>query len=129
MAARKIVNEADIGRVRDQLDRAIESLVERGPEQTGVDELREAARLLEEIRLAAVSRPSSRELAAALRDLARRELAPRAARASHLLDSAASFYRGWLQASPAPAEDYTPEGAWASPAFRSGPGGGLSIEA
>jgi hypothetical protein len=124
MAARKIVNEADIGRVRDQLDQAIESLVERGLEATGVDELRQAARLLEEIRLAAVSQPPSRALAAALRDLA-----PRAARAGELLDSAAAFYRGWLQVSPAPVEDYTPEGAWASPAFRSSAGGGLSIEA
>ncbi len=125
MAARKIISEADIGRVRDRLDQAIESLVERGLEPTGVDELREAARLLEEIRLTAVSQPPSRALAAALC-----ELAPRAARAGQLLDSAAAFYRGWLQVCPAPVEDYTPEGAWASPAFRSSTAGGsLSIEA
>jgi hypothetical protein len=124
MAARKMIDEADIGRVRDHLDQAIESLVQHGLEPTGVEELRKAARLLEEIRVSAVSHPRSRVLAAALRDLA-----PRAARAGELLDSAAAFYRGWLQVSPPPAEGYTPEGAWACPALRSSMGGGLSLEA
>jgi hypothetical protein len=118
-----MIHEADVDRVGDQLDQAIKSLVERGLQTTGVDELREAARLLEEIRVSAVSHPPSPVLAAALRDLA-----PRAARAGELLDSAAAFYSGWLQVLP-PAEDYTPEGAWASPAAPSSLGGGLSIQA
>src|SRR3954453_24155565 len=110
MAARTMIHAADVDRVGDGVAKAINSLVERGVQPTGVDELREAVRLLEEIRVSAVSHPLSPVLAAALRDLV-----PRAARAGELLDSAAAFYRGWLQVSP-PAEDYTPEGAWASPA-------------
>ena len=124
MASRKRVTEADIACVREQLDRAIASLVERGPEQTSVGQLREAVRLLEEIRQAAASEPLSPALAAALRGLA-----PLTARAGQLLDSAAAFYRGWWQVSPAPAEDYTPEGAWASTTARSNAGGNLSLEA
>jgi Arc/MetJ-type ribon-helix-helix transcriptional regulator len=127
MTPRKFVNEfvnqADIGRVRDQLDRTIEGLVERGLEDTGVDQLREAVRLLEGIRQTAASQRPSAAVAAALR-----EIAPRAARAGQLLDSAAAFYRGWLQVSPAPAEDYTPDGAWA-PAAPSTAGASLSVEA
>jgi len=122
MARRKIVSEADIGRVRDQLDLAIASLVEGGPDQSGVGRLQEAARLLEEIRQAAASEPLSPALAAALRGLA-----PRTARAGQLLDSAAAFYRGWWQVSPAPAEDYTPDGSWVSAAARST--ASLSLEA
>ena len=124
MAAGKIVSAADIGRVGDQLDQAIVSLIERGLEPIGVDRLREAARLLEEIRAEAPSEPPSPAVAAALRGLV-----SRAARAGHLLDSAAAFYRGWWQVSPAQAEDYTPEGAWASAAVRSSAGGNLSLEA
>jgi hypothetical protein len=124
MAPQKIIKEAAIGRVRDHLDQAIASLTERGPEAAAVDSLREAARLLEEIRRTAASQPVSPALAAAVR-----ELAPRAARAGELLDSAAAFYRGWWQVSPAPGEDYTPEGAWASAASRSRVSGNLSIEA
>jgi Arc/MetJ-type ribon-helix-helix transcriptional regulator len=119
-----MIHEADVDRVGDQLDQAINSLVESGVQPTGVDELREAVRLLEDIRVSAVSHPPSPVLAAALRDLV-----PRAARAGELLDSAAAFYRGWLQVSPAPAEDYAPDGAWASTAFRSSAGGVLSIQA
>jgi hypothetical protein len=124
MAARRIISETDIHRVRGQLDQAIGSLVERGLEPAGLDELREAVRLLEGIRDRAASQPPSPALAAALR-----ELVPRSARAGQLLDSAAAFYRGWLQVSEAPAEDYTPDGVWASPASLSSAGGGLSIEA
>jgi hypothetical protein len=123
MAARKTVNEAEIGRVRDQLDLAIESLIACGPETASVDRLREAARLLQGIRQMTASQPVSPAVAAALR-----ELEPRATRAGQLLDSAAAFYRGWWQVSPAPAEDYTPEGAWTS-APRSSVTGNLSIEA
>src|SRR4051812_2021022 len=128
MAARRIVSEADVeadvARVRDQLDQAIESFIARGLEPMGMDRLREAARLLEGIRREAASQPASPAVVAALRDLA-----PRAARAGQLLDSAVAFYRGWLQVSPAPAEDYTREGAWASAAARASAGGGLSLEA
>jgi hypothetical protein len=123
MAARKTVNEAEIGRVRDQLDLAIESLIARGPETASVDRLRGSSGFLEGIRQTAASQPVSPAVAAALR-----ELKPRAARAGQLLDSAAAFYRGWWQVSPAPIEDYTPEGAWAS-APRSSVTGNLSIEA
>jgi hypothetical protein len=121
---RKSVNEADISRVREQLDQAIASLIEHGLEPIGVDQLREAARLLEGIRQTAASGPISPALAAALR-----ELTPRATRAGELLDSAAAFYRGWLQVTPALPEDYTPEGAWAPAASRSSPSGNLSLEA
>ena len=123
MAPPKHITETDIGRVRDQLDQAIGNLIERGLEPDGVARLREAVRLLEGIRDRAASQPPSPALAAALR-----ELVPRAARAGQLLDSAAAFYRGWLQVSEAPAEDYTPEGAWAS-APRSSVTGNLSFEA
>jgi len=124
MVRRKSVNEADISRVREQLDQAIESLIERGLAPIGVDQLREAARLLEGIRQTAASEPVSPAVAAMLRDLA-----PRTARAGELLDSAAAFYRGWLQVTPALPEDYTPEGAWAPAAGRSSPSGNLSLEA
>ena len=144
MASPKRVTEAGIACVRDQLDLAIASLVERGPEQTGVGQLREAARLLEEIRQQLQSEEPSRDhvgrvanprpignrpLASPALAAALRGLAPRTARAGQLLDSAAAFYRGWWQVSPAPAEDYTPEGAWASTTARSNAGGNLSLEA
>jgi hypothetical protein len=124
MVPGKSIHEADIRRVREQLDQAIESLIERGLEPIGVDQLREAARLLEGIRQTAASGPLSPALGAALRDLT-----PRATRAGQLLDSAAAFYRGWLQVTPALPEDYTPEGAWAPAPGRSSAGGNLSLEA
>jgi hypothetical protein len=120
---RKSINEADISRVREQLDQAIASLIECGLAPIGVDQLREAARLLEGIRQTAASEPVSPALETALR-----ELTPRATRAGELLDSAAAFYRGWLQVTPALPEDYTPEGVWA-PGGRSNASGNLSLEA
>jgi hypothetical protein len=117
------LNEADIAQARKQLDRAIESLAAAGVAGTGLDDLREAARLLEGLRLAAVAEPPAPALAPALRDLQ-----ARAARLGQLFDSAAAFYRGWFQVSPPAAEGYTPEGIW-SAGVRSGPGGALSLEA
>jgi hypothetical protein len=117
------LNESDIARVRKPLDRAIEGLAAAGVADTGLDDLREAARLLEALHLAAVEEPPPPALAPALRDLQ-----ARAARLRQLFDSAAAFYRGWLQVSPLPSEGYTPEGIWAAGA-RPGPGGALSLEA
>jgi hypothetical protein len=116
-------NESDIARVRKQLDRAIEGLAAAGVAEIGLDDLREAARLLEALRLAAVEEPPPLVLAPALRDLQ-----ARAARLRQLFDSAAAFYRGWFQVSAAAAEGYTPAGIWAAGA-PSGPGGALSLEA
>jgi hypothetical protein len=117
------LNESDIARVRKQLDRASEGLVAAGVAETGLDDLREAARLLEALRLAVIKEPPPPALAPALR-----ELQARGVRLRQLFDSAAAFYRGWFQISPLPSEGYTPEGLWAAGA-RPDPGGALSLEA
>jgi hypothetical protein len=117
-------NGEDVARVRNQLDRAIESLALRPTDGGGVDHLREAARLLEGIRLAAGREPLTFALAPALRDLQ-----TRAARAGQLFDAAAAFHRGWFEVTPAPAEGYTPEGVWAAGTTRSAAADSLSLEA
>jgi hypothetical protein len=106
--------QADLGRVNEKLEAAIESLTRGGPldPQSSVEPccalLREAASFLEKVHRARPVAPAGPVLVSLLR-----QVQARCARVQLLLDAAAALCRGWLQASPAADADYTPEGAWA----------------
>jgi hypothetical protein len=105
---------ADLARVNEKLDDAIESLTRGGPlhPQSSIEPccvlLREAAALLEQVDHARILITAEPMLLALVR-----QVQARSARVQLLLDAAAALCHGWLQASPAADLDYTPEGAWA----------------
>lgn len=99
-----------LNRVEEQMGDVIESLVALRMGDAGVEPLREAARLLEQLHCQAVHEPLAPALAPALR-----RIDGCARRAQELLETAAAFYRGWLCTSAPIAQDYTPEGHWVEP--------------
>jgi hypothetical protein len=106
--------QADLGRVNEKLEAAIESLTRGGPlsPQLNVGPccalLQEAASLLEKVHRVRLVAPAGPVLVSLLG-----QVQARCARVQLLLDASAALCRGWLAASPAPDPDYTPEGGWA----------------
>ena len=116
------LTEADIAGARRQLECALESFVACDFDGSGTGNLQKATRILEEIHARARQEAPPSCLAPAVQDLKMQ-----AARLAQLVESVATFYRGWFGAAPS-IEGYTGEGTWAV-SQGSVPASGLSLEA